>query len=410
MGVINPDVRYASAYLDTKYKKYAEKGELVQDKLTGEIYLKRKADSKIVSFDQNNKYNHDIMIELRIMMQNYIDYEYPTHGNAFFTSVDYKVEDILNNSTRPTNLLETQSISFPGANSVVGDNSRIRFDLSLDTNAFLIRLIPRGTDKHVIEYLSNIYNKAYRGTSIDPVEAARFEDSSWISNNAHILYTVKVTGILEEDPSHDETTENMSGSAIVDTDRESIVFLPTGYDSGFSEIHRVEVFITNIKFTKVQKALEYINRYHVDTTVLDNLTPPDDRVLLDKVNIMSFVDSAAQIPIEKNIEDNGVVTLSSCALISAIDINSVLESIGRIDKLTSGVSMILSVDDPGYIWTNNNTWAEIIRSATSSGVTVETNHPTDINDLERWMYNTNGIPTYFTFEQTDRDGIYINGN
>ena len=410
MAVINPDVRFAAGYLDTKYKKYAEKGELVQDKLTGEIFLKRKADSKIVSFDQNNKYNHDIMIELRIIMQNYIDYEYPTHENAFFTSVDYKVEDILNNSTRPTNILDTQSISFPGASSAVSDNSRIRFDLSLDTNAFLIRLIPRGTDKHVIEYLSNVYNKAYHNTYRDPVETARFEDSRWISSNAHVLYTVRVTGILEEDPSLGETTANVSGSAIVDTDRESIVFLPDTYKVGFTSVSRVEVFITSVKFTKVQKALEYIDATHMDTTVLDNLTPPDDRVLLDKVNIMSFVDKAEHIPIEKNIDNGGVVTPSSCALISAMDINSLLEGVGRIDKLTAGASMILSVDDPGYIWTNNNTWGEIIRTATASGVSVETAHPTDINDLERWMYNTNGIPTYFTFEAEDTDGIYINGN
>ena len=39
---VYPDVRFGTSYLDKQYKKYAELGEVVIDKMTGELMLKRK--------------------------------------------------------------------------------------------------------------------------------------------------------------------------------------------------------------------------------------------------------------------------------------------------------------------------------------------------------------------------------
>ena len=66
--ITKPNQRYAATFLSTKYRKYAANGEVLKDNTSGEIYLKRKDDGKVVSFFQNKKYMHDLTLELRVLL------------------------------------------------------------------------------------------------------------------------------------------------------------------------------------------------------------------------------------------------------------------------------------------------------------------------------------------------------
>ena len=82
---IIPDVRFGTSFLDKKYKNFALKGEVIMDKVTGEILVKRKLDGKIKSFVQNDKYLHEMMVELRIMLNNYTQFTYPSTNDDAWT-------------------------------------------------------------------------------------------------------------------------------------------------------------------------------------------------------------------------------------------------------------------------------------------------------------------------------------
>ena len=63
--VSKPDMRFATSFLSIENRDFAVHGESIMDKATGEIFTKRKTDGRVVSFFQNKKYLHDMMMEMR---------------------------------------------------------------------------------------------------------------------------------------------------------------------------------------------------------------------------------------------------------------------------------------------------------------------------------------------------------
>ena len=109
MAQVLPDVRFGAGFLDKKYQQFAELGEVLMDKITGEMFMKRKADGKIISFIQNKDYLHDIMIEMRILMKNYTDFTYPLSDSSWFSSSEFNISDILGTTT---NVLKGATLEF----------------------------------------------------------------------------------------------------------------------------------------------------------------------------------------------------------------------------------------------------------------------------------------------------------
>ena len=84
------------------------------------------------------------------------------------------------------------------------------------------------------------------------------------------------------------------------------------------------------------------------------------------------------------------------------------EYLGYVDKLAGSSGFIPLESRPtSAMWTNNNAWAEIIRTVNGSGLTTETTHQTDIKDLAKFIYHTAGLPTNFTFDRMALNDIFI---
>ena len=52
--ITKPNSRFATTMLSTEYRDYAVRGEEIVDKATGELFIKRPVDGKIISFHQNH--------------------------------------------------------------------------------------------------------------------------------------------------------------------------------------------------------------------------------------------------------------------------------------------------------------------------------------------------------------------
>ena len=97
--IIGADSRFGTTFLSTKYRDKAVRGEALMDKTTGELYIKRVSDGKIVSFYQNKKMINDLVLELRMLLVNNKSFIYPKDSeSAFFISTNYDLVTI-NNET-----------------------------------------------------------------------------------------------------------------------------------------------------------------------------------------------------------------------------------------------------------------------------------------------------------------------
>ena len=392
--ITTPNVRFGGTFIDRKYKNYAWNGEAVIDKITGEILFKRKEDGKLVSFVQNDKYIHDIMVELRILMKNHVAYVYPSGQSAFFISTDYDVEDI---GGLKVDVIAGKDATFSNT-SLVADR-RFEFNLSKNTNGFFIRPMVRDTDKNVIEYLCNEYDNLYRGYNGDneeyQAEAVKFDDEEYAGSTASVDYTVDVTGTPTTGGA--DTTTSISGAKYIRVGEETFIQLPSNISDIYTSITTTKVSINSISFDKIHTM---IARAKVDedlNAIKDYLIAPDNSIYLRQVNIMGYIDSASDIIQNKN----SVIT----CLMQASEAS---EYLGYVDKLAGSSGFIPLESRPtAAVWTNNNAWAEIIRTVNGSGLTTETKHETDVKDLEKFIYNTAGLTTNFTFDKMSLNDIFI---
>ena len=154
--IIGADARFATTFLSTKYRDKAVAGEALMDKTTGELYIKRVSDGKIVSFYQNKKMIEDLVFELRLLLLNNPNFVYPSKDDTgFYISTNYDLISI-NNETIFN--LVTDDIVIPGTPD---DINKLTFKLSGKTNAFFCRCCTRDIDKSFIEYLTIQYNTIF---------------------------------------------------------------------------------------------------------------------------------------------------------------------------------------------------------------------------------------------------------
>ena len=84
-----PDMRFGTTFLSTEYRDYAVEGEVLIDKISGEIFMKRPSDGRIISFHQNKKYMHDLVLELRVLLTNNESFLYPVNNkSAYYVNTD----------------------------------------------------------------------------------------------------------------------------------------------------------------------------------------------------------------------------------------------------------------------------------------------------------------------------------
>ena len=77
--VEKPDIRFATTFISHEYRDFAVDGEAIMDKMTGELFIKRPEDGRVLSFEQNKKYAYDQMLELKILLTNDEDFTYPKY-------------------------------------------------------------------------------------------------------------------------------------------------------------------------------------------------------------------------------------------------------------------------------------------------------------------------------------------
>ena len=364
--LIESDSRFGATFLSTKYRDHALNGEVLMDKITGEIFVKRATDGQIISFQQNKKLLNDIAFDFSILLMMNPSFSYPDardsveyNDSSFYISTNYDLVTI--NNEKVFNLLN-EDIIIPGGPT---SYNKLTFDVSGKSNGFICKCSTRDCDKAFIEFITNQYNKLvkdYSGVNeIYKAEKSRYNDSDiWKVNNAVIVYDVIV---YRGETPHEYM--NKEGSITINDDS-LIMFDSDVYPVNDDTITKITVTIKSIKFDKLRFMLNYKNDIDLFTDssnqtdqaeidrakaeaeaeqdmfnmIYNKLLPKDNNISIGEFNISYFINDGSSIELFGN--DN---------IVALLDVPHIRR---YIDKMTSlfgsrnAASVTVSNEQPAY--------------------------------------------------------------
>jgi len=366
--VIQPDTRFATSFLSTKYRDHAVPGEALMDKTSGELFIKRPVDGKVISFFQNKKVLDELVLNLRVLLTNNAQFTYNSDSTTgYCVSTNYDSTTI--NNEVLLNLM-TDDITTNNQESL----NKLTFKVSGDSNGFFCRPATRDVDKPVIEFLSNQYNVAcfhYRGDNgIYLEEANKFIiNDRWEYCNTIILYELTVV--------HGDQTKTYEITDYLNMNETCSIIFPSAIWTDFQDgVDSYKVNIKSISPYKVHFMIEHIDEFD-DTfkSAYQKLLFADKRIESAEINIIHFIDNAVDIDI-----------LGNETIIAFLDIPKINNYMGKMAKLMSGSQVITKVERPSdYDWTANGVWAERFRDVYTGGTVVKTGSPTNIELLEKML-------------------------
>ena len=391
--VEKPDMRFATTFLSLYNRKYAVNGESLMDKATGEIFTKRSADGRVVSFFQNKKYMYDICSKLFILLNNNSSFTYPVDSKTgYFTSVDYDSMSIFGEERID---ILTNDIVIPNTDNET--TTQFKFYLSTETNGFFIRLTSRDSDKAIISFFTTEYNNLLRDYNGNDEEwvlehdklmaIEKFEDS-----DCTIEYTVKVY--------KGEEWKVYTCTDSIRINEECMCYIPyvkiaqdflNGYDS-------VLVTIKGLRFDKIrflsnkldQMSDEFKEAYH-------NLIYPDSKIFIDYFNIERFIDSSKDLYLRGNE-----------FIVAFIDVPFVKRYIMKMAAIKNPGDMRLSIIRPSdEDWPTNTVWAERISDIYKGGNIKKFDTETDIDLLAEILFGGKYVSGNLTTDPTDSHNFLL---
>lgn len=359
-----PNVRYANTFLSDKYRDYAVNGEAIMDKVSGEYFIKRVTDGRVVSFSQNKKYIHDTVFELKVALANYPSFTYPYDSEStVYISQNYDLASINNELSR-------RSESEPFIVALTGDintptNENIVFNISEKSNGFFCKPMSRDCDKALIEYYGLFYNslfETYYGDNENfKIEAQKFIDNpQWKHHDAIIDYQVIVTRNNHSD--YNDLTKTYFLISSIKLNEEICVFINDEEIQNDFEgvVDKITIQIQSIDYYKMNFIKNHINdireiisedKFNEFMNTVNKLKSGDDIVQIGNLNIMYFLSDANDIL----LCDNEFII----AFLSMVDINFYFD---KLKELYKSPSFILSSSRPSTsIWGGNTIWGENLR-------------------------------------------------
>ena len=421
-----PNIRFATSALSHEFRDYAVDGEIIMDKINGELLIKRAADGRIVSYDQNKKYMHDIMLELRVLLTTNENFVYPgrkvdidsdhytpeeetsefINRNALYVSTNYDLVTI--NNEHPLDVLTTDDTVIPEKTEEVDLRNTLSFNISGKTNGFFCKPVTRNSDKAIVTILSKIYNDGiinnndndhpdiqaeYRNRFNVQSVGNKFSDSDII-----LSYKVVVN-------KNDGTTATFPASGYYNDyirfNEERCVQFPDSMMELFPDgFNSATVIIGKLEYYKMHYVINNVPNLPEFNNVLDDLQEymsPDGKVYVNYLHVGSFVDEYMQIEL-----------LGNDFLQACVDVPYLHRYMQKMASLRASATFIQSSLRPDdYDWGSNAVWAETVKNVEYNGNIVNKNSATDIKELETYIAKMNRTMLNFTTEEINTTDIFV---
>lgn len=395
--VAQPDMRFATSFISNDLRDYSVNGEVLMDKSSGELFTRRPADGRVVSFFQNKKYMDELMFELRVLLNNNASLQIPSEEvtTGYMTSTNYDLVCINNDKTMDALKNDTVIPNNQGSQSY----HYLKFRLSKDANGFFTRITTRDCDKPVVNFLENEYNnriRNYSGTdSVYLAEKTKLNaGSGWDKSNASINYDLRIQ--LTDGRNADFSNQ----TAYVEMNEESCVLLPASAIAAYEgNISYMEVTITSLNYDKIHFMINHMDDFGSSfKTEYERFLYSDGRVLVNYLNVITFVDKSTDIVLNGNEFIVAMMDLPQCYRI-----------MNKMSKLKDSASFYLSVKEPlSTIWGPYGVWAEHIREVYEKSVVEEKPTRLRFEELEEFLAPANGvIEVNLTTDITDTDAYVL---
>lgn len=376
------NVRYAVSYLSPENQRFAIENEVMQDKITGEVYIKRK-DGETISATRIKKSFMNEILDMRRALK--------LDSNTTLLSYDKeKADDIYHMYGFQYNILQlNRGIPF----NIKKDNPILEFNdtsnpetyeaiaayeanYPKDTLLFL-RFNTRECDRlAVAKYTNEISSRITDILLINPNDPRALGRTERTSDcQLEVRLNFYINGNLKGTP-----TSRMTNTTIyVRLNELSVYDFKSIIDNeNMTDISRVGVQVKSINAS-------YMN-FLKNNNSFDSFLALDKNIILDSVNARFFSDKQFSLK-------DGFATTEFVG-----DINTVRDLFTQLSTIVSSKSIIISDTKPSEkVWLPYNTWANEIRYK-KRGSTYKTNDNKDkyIIALEDFIYNTRGLNIFFT--------------
>lgn len=401
------DVRYGSTFLDVDKHRQAVKGEVMSDKMTGEMYLKRPTDEKIISFRQKSTTMYEAIQEFNIQYQAASGFLYPQDPGSFLLGMKYTVDEFLPVENKRDILKE--NIAFNNGT----DTNPFRFEVSQKTNGFFIKPMTRLGDKNVCGYLSGLFAEdevVSFGDNLrsftdwldlsslysDPYQYAEWSATDgWAYSTAMIDINIRVNG---NDESNVGVENVMDVSMPIRLNEYNYIPFPAEYNEDMYTISSIVIMVNKIYFPKLQ--YERFNETASDTSsgvtvTMQNLLEPDLRCVLNSIDMYYFINNAGQIPNDSAMSVNMIT-----------DINIMNQTITDIGRANGAKAVQTQIERPDS-FPVDTMWAEVIRSGSPAGGMEDVDSETTFEELEKSLYHDNETYLEYTRSVLDVENILV---
>lgn len=375
--ITKPDIRFATTVLSHEFRDYAVEDEMMMDKMTGEIFIKRPSDGRVLSYEQNKKYLYDLMLELRILLTNNTKFTYnkeSPYGCYISTNYDLNTinKDILNN------ILENETEIHLEDDEGYDLNNTLSFPVSSKSNGFFCRPTTRDSDKLIVNVLTTLYDKTVKDYAGDIAvikeESKKFNMiENWDDMDVVIHYNLKIenngsTKIYEDNKDYLRFNE------------ETCVLFPSTIMENYPDFYdKCTVIVTKIEYPKI-RFLKSLTEEELGVNLDDVLNQYgclDKNIFVNYFNVVSFLDNYSHIRF-----------LGNEVIVGCINNIYVQRYMSKMAKLKNSSEFIQSIIRPSDDdWGANTVWAEVVRDGYQDDRTIYRNSETDIKELETLLAN-----------------------
>lgn len=374
---IQPNLRFGTSFLDTKYRDRAVRGESLMDKRTGEVVLRRKEDGSFLYFNREVPKIDDFIMQVASLIKSNIEFTYPSSNNR---------EDISNIQfmTTLTDLQDFVKSPINGGGWYDGTSYANNADetksmtMTKEMNGFFLKVMSRPRDSAIIEFLGSIYNNINNENKID--------------GDVEVNYTVTAY----------DSNKNERGSTTktVYIPLNKMVLVPFFGSFKMSDVSFLKLRINSLSLPKIKDALEHAtNNYNnILSSFLDTT---DASISLTHMYTSAFVELNFDTVIADSINSR---------VISSISLSSFENAIDQISNISSAGGIHVSPDIPDDLTLSRiEVWAERFREVKNKGETVlvSDNPTTNLEELEYLFGEVESMSTYLTFDQNNPKGIWI---
>lgn len=393
-----PNMRFGTSFLNTKFRQFAARDEVMLDKSSGEVAFRRKEDGAFIYFNREDINIENWLLSMKSAYGLDLKSVRPTKKNClaisstYMMGVQYDLEEFSSNikdenGEDVVDFTQGASLRNPNVSS---------FNVSHEMNGVFVEVKANPRAVPLVNLLTGVYDRyfeSYDGNVSDyDNQKHKLKKDRYKGSSVEIGMTITY---YNKDTTKDVVEQ--IGYCNLNTPT-YIPFIPRDVYSR-DDVDYIRLSLNYITLPKVKYAME----------IKDTEFTPEELAYYEKAKDIEQIElKCLDMFVYNTITDNHFkLPDESTKLIALMEASTVEDSFDRLDKMIGSPGLICSIKTPSKEdWERVNLWAERIRHVGPGGALDYTGSETDLGELEDYFGRVNEIESEFVYE-INRYGFYV---